>query len=212
MLHMSGRAMDQRVAGPLVDELLDALVVPLTKCRARTLPVVGKHNEAIASRRVRGGLLEEPDDAVQSAERIESLDAFGTGMVGDLVVVHEIDIDERGRAIHLLDDQGRADVTQEHVRCRARQRIGKAAIPARLEVQQSFATGLQQLLQDLAGGEQDPAQDAVRTQEEPVEDMAAPYLFGWVVERGRGEKATRRVAREQIPDRGAAGREQAAAI
>src|SRR5207302_546470 len=65
---------------------------------------------------------------------------------------------------------------------------------------------------DLADRQQGPADVAVRTDEEPVEDVASADLLCWIVERRRGQEASRRVARQQIADRRATLGKQAVAV
>src|SRR5207247_6545679 len=57
-----------------------------------------------------------------------------------------------------------------------------------------------------------PPDIAVWADEEPVEDVTAADLLCRIVERRRGQKASRRVARQKISDRGATVRKQAIAV
>ena len=53
------------------------------------------------------GLDERRDRAVDAVERLERLDPLGPAVVGELVVVGEVGVDDVRAAVHLLDDQRR---------------------------------------------------------------------------------------------------------
>ena len=77
--------------------------------------MVGEDDEAVGSGRVLGRLLERPDRAVDAVERLEGLHALRSAVVGELVVVGEVRVDDVGAAVHLLDDQRGVDVAEEDV-------------------------------------------------------------------------------------------------
>ena len=52
---------------------------------------------------------------VDAVERLERLDPLGPAVVGQLVVVGEVGVDDVGAAVHLLDDQRGVDVAQQDV-------------------------------------------------------------------------------------------------
>src|SRR6266566_4814418 len=131
MLDVCGRALHLGVlAGEVLDERFERLAIALREHRAGTLPMVGEHDKAIQPRRVHGGHLDDPDDLVEATYRVARLDTLGTGVVRDLVVVDEVDIDRGRVSPHLLDHERGAQMAQQHVRRRARERIGKATRPA----------------------------------------------------------------------------------
>src|SRR5712691_10566239 len=133
VLDMGGRALHLGVlAHQLLNEAFERLAIPLREHRAGALPVVGEHDEAIGPRRVLARFLDDPDDLVKPRHGIARFHAIGPGVMRDLVVIDEVRIDRRGAAPHLLDHEGGAEMAQEHVRRRARERIGKAPRPARL--------------------------------------------------------------------------------
>ena len=194
----------------LLDEPFEWFAVPPCEHRARALPVVGQHDEAIWPRRIRSRLPYDPDDPVEARDRIARFHAIGSGVVRDLVVVGKVHIDRGGAAPHLLDDERGAEMTQDHVRRRSREGIGKGARTMRLGP--CRGTGLHELLDDLADRQQRPSDVAVRTDEEPIEDVAAADLPRRIVKRRGGEEASRRIAGDEIADRGTAVREKAVAV
>src|SRR5437773_1375671 len=147
----------------LLDEPFEWFAVPPCEHRARALPVVGQHDEAIWPRRIRSRLPYDPDDPVEARDRIARFHAIGSGVVRDLVVVGKVHIDRGGAAPHLLDDERGAEMTQDHVRRRSREGIGKGARTMRLGP--CRGTGLHELLDDLADRQQRPSDVAVRTDE-----------------------------------------------
>ena len=131
MLDVGGRALHLDVlAGEVLDEGFERLAIPLREHRARALPVVGEDDEAVRPRRVHRGHLDDPDDLVHARDRVTGLDALGSGVVRDLVVIDKVDIDRGRVSPHLLDHERGAEMSQQHVRRRARERIGKGARPA----------------------------------------------------------------------------------
>ena len=132
---MRGRGAHARlVTGELADHGLERLRVALPEHRPGRLAVVGEDDEAIRTGRVSRGLLDQRDDLVQSSEGTERLGALDPGVVRDLVVVDEVDIDRGRAAVHLLDHQGRRKVSEQDVRRGSRERIRKrprAASPDR---------------------------------------------------------------------------------
>src|SRR5207253_10424846 len=99
---------------------------------------------------------------------------------------------------------------QQHVRRGVRERIREASWPRRLAA--CRGARLDELLDALADRQERPPHVAVRTAEEPVEHVAPTDLLRGVVERRRGEEASRRIAGEEIADRGAALREESVAV
>ena len=87
-------------------------------------------------------------------------------MVGDLVVVDEVDVDGLRPAHHRLDDQRDVEVTQEHVGGRAQGDVRPSPVDARLDSPAHLASGLEDLLAHLADGEDDRPQDAGGVREE----------------------------------------------
>ena len=69
------------------------LAVPVGEDRALGLTVVGEDHEPVLPRRRAGHQLQLVEDAVDGLERLEALRPQDAGVVGDLVVVDEVDVD-----------------------------------------------------------------------------------------------------------------------
>ena len=89
------------------DVLAEAHAVALQERLAEALAVVGQDDELVRPRRLVGRLDQRRDRAVHAVERLERLDPLGTAVVGELVVVGEVGVDDVGPAVHLVDDQRR---------------------------------------------------------------------------------------------------------
>ena len=112
-----GLRLDERgpPAHEVADDLAEALAVALLERRAEALAVVGEDHELVRARRVLGGLGQGADRLVDAVERLERLDPLGAAVVGELVVVGEVRVDDVRAAIHLLDDQRDVHVAQQDV-------------------------------------------------------------------------------------------------
>ena len=91
-----GLGLDQRRASAhqVADDLAEALAVALLERGAQALAVVGQDDELVRPRGVLGGLLERADRPVDAVERLERLDALRAAVVGQLVVVGEVRVDD----------------------------------------------------------------------------------------------------------------------
>ena len=109
--------LDQRrpAAHQAPDELAEADAVALQERLAEALAVVGQDDELVRPGRLVGRLDERRDRRVDAVERLERLDPLGTAVVGQLVVVGEVGVDDVGAAVHLLDDQRHVDVAEQDV-------------------------------------------------------------------------------------------------
>src|SRR5882762_8861007 len=94
---------DGRLTGQLLDEGFERLATALVEARAGALAVIGQDDEPIRPRGVGGRLGDQADDLVDPGDRVAGLRAVWAGVVSDLVVVDEVDVDVRRAAIHLLD-------------------------------------------------------------------------------------------------------------
>ena len=110
--------------------VLEGHAVALQERRAEALAVVGEDDEAVGTRRVLGRLAQRPQLAVDAVERVERLRSLGAAVVGDLVVVGVVHVDDRRAAQHLLDDERRAQRPQRDVRGAAHPRVREAAVMA----------------------------------------------------------------------------------
>ena len=151
---------------------------------------------------------------VDAVERLERLDPLGAAVVGELVVVGEVGVDDVRAAVHLLDDQRRVDVAQQDVAGRAHARrtssprciCGWMPGPPR-------PPRLDQLLEELAEEQRERAQVAGRAEEErPGTPCCRRCPATSVLDRRGREVRPRRVAGHQVADAGAVVREQALAV
>ena len=112
VLDMRGGAPHRDVwAREILNELLDRLLIALFEHGAGTLAMIREDNETVRPRCVGSRFLDETDDAIQPRYRIARLHPGRAGVVGDLVVVDEIDVDRARSAVHLFDHQCGAQVT-----------------------------------------------------------------------------------------------------
>ena len=74
------------------------LAVPVREGRALGLAMVGQDHEPVPPRRGAGHLLQLVQNPVDRLERLEALGPEDSGVVGDLVVVHVVDVDRPGAA------------------------------------------------------------------------------------------------------------------
>ena len=129
-----GLGLDDRraAAHQLADVLAEALAVALEERRAEALAVVRQDDELVRPRRLLGRLDQRRDRPVDAVERLERLDALRPAVVGELVVVGEVGVDDVGPAVHLVDDQRGVHVAEEDVagRPHARRTSGRGASAA----------------------------------------------------------------------------------
>ena len=92
-------------AHQVADDLAEALPVALLERRAEALAVVRQDDELVRARRILGRLGEDRDRRVDAVERLERLDPLGSAVVGQLVVVGEVGVDDVRAAVHLVDDR-----------------------------------------------------------------------------------------------------------
>ena len=119
----SGRGDDGRGSGhEAADELLEGHAVALAERGALALAVVGEDDEAVVASRFLADPLERGDDAVDPGQRPQRFEALGPGVVRDLVVVGQVDVDDRRAEGHRAHDERRVQVPQHDVGDRAQDR------------------------------------------------------------------------------------------
>ena len=74
--------------------------VPLAEGRPLALAVVGEDDDRVVARRARGRPLERGERLVDAGQRAERLQPLGAGVVGQLVVVDEVDVHDRRAPAH----------------------------------------------------------------------------------------------------------------
>ena len=125
---------DRRLAAhQRADDVLERHAVALEERPAEALAVVGEDDEAIGTGRLGGDLLEDADLAVDAVERVERLGPLRAAVVGDLVVVGVVEVDDRRAAPHLLHHERGAERAEGDVGGRADPRVREAAMHARLD-------------------------------------------------------------------------------
>ncbi len=174
--------------------------------------MVRQDDEPVRPRRLFGRLDERGDRLVDAVERLERLDALRPAVVGELVVVGEVGIDDVRAAIHLLDDQRHVDVAQDDVAGGPHPGVLETAMHLRADAGASRAAGLVLLLDDLAEEHRERPEIAGRAEEERHERLAVadPATLG--LDRRRRQVRPRRIAGQQVADAGAVVRQQALAV
>ncbi|GMA26433.1 hypothetical protein GCM10025864_41920 [Luteimicrobium album] len=186
-------------------ERLEGQPVRLREGLAERLAVVGEHDDVVGPRGLPAELLEQPDDAVEALERAQRLGPQRARVVGDLVVVDEVHEDHGRPLHHLLGDERRVEVAQQHVGDRAQGRVGAQARDARLDAPRRLLPALVQLLDELADREQQGPYEHEGTRAELDEGRARPEPPPRAAD---DEQARRRAAAEHRGDRRAAPGEQ----
>ena len=125
------------------DERRQVLAVPVGERRALGLPVVGEDHEPVLPRCRAGHQLQLVEDAVDGLERLEALRAQDARVVGDLVVVDEVDVDRADALEHVLGDQDRVEVAQRAVGDAAQQGGLPVPFAAGLDVAADGTPGLE---------------------------------------------------------------------
>ena len=154
------------------DGLAEALPVALLEGRAKALTVVRQDDELVRTRRLLGGLVQGRDRPVDPVECLERFDALGPAVVGQLVVVGEVRVDDVGAPVHLVDDQRGVHVAQEDVAGRPHPGVLQAAVHLRLDPGAPRAPSLVHLLEQLPEEQRERAQVARRAEEERREGLA----------------------------------------
>ena len=117
-----------------VDEPLERDVVLRAKGHALALAMVREDDHVVRPVRGLGRVsdpAESPIDATQDVERVVALD---TGMVRHLVVADERGIDDGAAGVGVGDHRLHGDVTQDHDRDGAQQRVAHTTMHARDDV------------------------------------------------------------------------------
>ena len=166
----------------------------------------------VRSWRLLGRLGQGADGGIDAVERLERLDPLRAAMVGELVIVCEVGVDDVRAAVHLLDDQRGVDVAQQHVARRTHPRVLQAAMHLRLYAGASRAPRLEALLEELAEEHRERAQIAVGAQEEAEEGLAVAETATLGLDRGGRHVRPGRVAGHQVADARAVVREEAFAV
>ena len=117
-----------------LDELVEAVPVPLLEGRTLGLPVVGEDDDLVRSRSVVTCALDLAEVVVELAQRFEGVRTLEARVVRDLVVARECRVD-RGSSTHDVGENSRDDqVAHEHAERPSHQRVDAATVAARADV------------------------------------------------------------------------------
>lgn len=89
--------------------------------------MIGNHDYLVGIRPVLGHPLQAPDDAIEPLKGGERFRAGRAGVVGNLVVVHEIAVDGWGAATHLFGDEDRVQLAKQDVSRGSQSDVGASA-------------------------------------------------------------------------------------
>ncbi len=134
--------------------------------------MVGDDDQLVGGLHRRGHVLQVAEDRVQPLDGVHRLGPFGPGVVGDLVVVDEVHVDDWTPSAHLLGDDGEVQPPQQHVGHAAQKDVRAGARDPRFHATHSLAPALVQLLDHLAERQQQAAEEEERPGEE--RDVVSP--------------------------------------
>ncbi len=139
------------------DQLRQRFAGAFDERRTLGLAVIGQHHDPVRSRRPLGRPLDAPDLPVEISQHGERVGTFGSGVMGNLVVAEQVDVDRRPSLTHVVDDALDRNVAADHCRERPEQGIRPAAVHSRLDVATSLEAGCPALPPDLGDHRQQRA-------------------------------------------------------
>ena len=140
--------------------------------------MIGQDDELVRTGRILGGLCQRADRGVDPVERLERLDPLRAAVMGELVVVGEVAVDDVRAAIHLLDDQRRVHVAQQDVAGGPHPGVLHAAVHLGGDAGAPRPSRLQALLGELGEEHRERAEVAARAEEEAEERVAVAEALG----------------------------------
>ncbi len=189
-----------------LDELVEAVAVPLLEGRPLRLSVVGEDDERVRPCGVAAGAFDAGELLVELPQRLERVLSLEPRMVRDLVVARERRVD-RGPPLHhvgedAIDDQ----VAGEHAHRRPQEGIDAAPVPPRPDVASPLSRGRAPLQEHLPAEEDERPRDV-----EPVGEKGAVARVGPALRLhpADGEDHVVGAAGEEVPAACAAVREEA---
>ena len=135
--------------------------------------------------------------------------AHDTGMVGDLVVVDEVDVDARCARHHRLGHEGDVEVAEHHVGHAAQRHVGAAPPDPRLHPAAALPSTLVELLDHLPQRQHQGPHEPERVGEERRVRLRGAQPAAHPPHPAHRQQALRSVAREQVADRDAVVGKQA---
>jgi hypothetical protein len=157
------------------------------------------YHEPVGARRVRGGALQPPEIPVEPAKGVESVVAFGPGMVRDLVVADKIGVDDRTADVQVADERLGSQIAGDHRGKGPQERVQAAAAHPRADVVAPLPGCLDEFPADFRDEPGQRAQGVVRVREVSVVALAhpAPPAPG----DAHGQDVLRGVAGVEVPAR-----------
>ena len=147
----------RRRSAELGDQRRQRLSGALLEGRPLRLAVVGQDDDLVRAGDESRGPLDPPDLAVEVTQHGQGVDAFGPGVVGDLVVAEHVDVDGSAPLAHVVDHTLHRHVAGDHRRERAQQGVDPASLDAGLDAPPPLLACRQPLASDLDDrGEQRP--------------------------------------------------------
>ena len=147
--------------------------------------MIGQDDEAVGTRNVFSRLDDRGERCVDAIQRLKRLDTLRSGVMGNLVVIGEVRIDDVRAAVHLLDDEGDVHVAEEHVARGAHPRVLEVPVQAWNDARAPRSAVLDALGDELTEEQRERAQVARRAEEEGQERAAVPEAARAVGEGGR---------------------------
>ncbi len=171
--------------------------------------MVGQDDDLVRAFDTGGDPLEHRQHPVDALQRLQRLPPVGPGVVGHLVVVHEVAEHHGYTAGHLCGDERDVEVAQQDVGQPAQRDVRATAADAGKDVVAALLAGLVHLFDHLADGEHQRAGESLRAgRERGVAVGPASGQAGLT----DGEQAVRCVAGEDVADADPAVGEQATAV
>ena len=147
-----------RMSIRVADQLGEAASLHLFEGRAQALPVVGHDDDPVGAGGDARDLLEQAKHSVQALQRAQGLGSLRPGVVGDLVVVDEVDEDRRGAALSMCSATRAMLMSRSRALVMPRSSdVGAAAGHPRQDAAYPLAVALIELLDHLAHAEQQRA-------------------------------------------------------
>ena len=201
------------VVGEPGDERGQVLAVPVGEDRALRLAVVGEHDDVVLPRCDGGDRLDLGEHGVDAGQRVQRLGLQDAGVVGDGVVVDEVDVDAAPALEHGVGDQRRVEVADH---------AGQRGPLARRSAQPRCTRGrmsrrLARVAWNRSRAISLSARDMLRVKPVgPAEELrdGPPGLAGLLATADRAHRGVRRgrVAGEEVADRDTVVGEEAAAV
>ena len=193
------------LASERLDEIDQAVAVPLQERRPLRLAVVGEDDDLVRPRRVRARALDPAELLVELPQRLERVRALEPRVVRHLVVARERRVDGRPPAHHVRDHAEDDQVADDHAHRRPHERVDAAAMAAGPDVAPRAPDRRRPLEDHLVEEEDEHPGDVEPVREEGAVAGIRALLLG---EPADGQDQMVGLAREQVAAAGAAVAQQ----